>query len=47
MSTTVTEGFLSRSQLENVQVGTDPEALLLSLAAQLPLSGARDDFSRV
>jgi uncharacterized protein (TIGR00730 family) len=47
MNTTVTEGFLSRSQLANVQVGTEPEALLLSLAAQLPLSGAKDDFSRV
>ncbi len=47
MNTTVSEGFLSRSQLENVQVGTDPEALLLSLAAQLPLSSAADDFSRV
>jgi uncharacterized protein (TIGR00730 family) len=47
METTVTEGFLSRSQLASVQVGTEPEALLLSLAAQLPLSGAKDDFSRV
>lgn len=47
MNTTVTEGFLSRSQLANVQVGTEPEALLLSLAAQLPLSGAKDDFSLV
>lgn len=47
MRTTVSEGFLSRSQLETVQVGTDPEALLLSLAAQLPLSNAKDDFSRV
>jgi uncharacterized protein (TIGR00730 family) len=47
MDTTVAEGFLSRSQLANVQVGTEPEALLLSLAAQLPLSRARDDFSRV
>ena len=47
MNTTVTEGFLSRSQLGDVQVGTEPEALLLSLAAQLPLSSARDDFSRV
>jgi len=47
MRTTVNEGFLSRSQLETVQVGTDPEALLLSLAAQLPLSNAEDDFSRI
>lgn len=47
METTVTEGFLARSQLANVQVGTEPEALLLSLAAQLPLSSAKDDFSRV
>ena len=47
METTVTEGFLSRAQLANVQVSTEPEALLLSLAAQLPLSGAKDDFSRV
>jgi len=47
MRTTVSEGFLSRSQLNTVQVGTDPEALLLSLAAQTPLSGAKDDFSRV
>jgi uncharacterized protein (TIGR00730 family) len=47
METTVNEAFLSRSQLANVQVGTEPEALLLSLAAQLPLSGAKDDFSRV
>lgn len=47
MESTVTEGFLSRSQLANVEVGTDPEALLLSLAAQLPLSSAKDDFSRV
>jgi uncharacterized protein (TIGR00730 family) len=47
METTVTEGFLSRSQLASVQVGAEPEALLLSLAAQLPLSSAKDDFSRV
>ena len=47
MNTTVSEGFLSRSQLENIQVGTEPEALLLSLAAQVAASGDEDDFSRV
>lgn len=47
MNTTVSEGFLSPSQLNNVQVGTEPEALLMSLASQLPLSGGADDFSRV
>ena len=47
MNHTVAEGFLSASQLDNVRVGTDPEALLLSLAAQVRRSGAADDFSRV
>ena len=47
MNHTVAEGFLSASQLDNVRVGTDPEALLLSLAAQVRRSGAADDFTRV
>ena len=47
MNTTVKEGFLSAEQMDNVRVGTDPVALLLSLVAQVPLSGAADDFSRV
>ena len=47
MNTTVKEGFLSAEQMDNVRVGTDPEALLLSLAAQLPLSSAKDDFYSV
>jgi uncharacterized protein (TIGR00730 family) len=47
MNTTVSEGFLSRPQLESVEVGTEPEALLLTLAARVPRSGSEDDFSRV
>ncbi len=47
MNTTVAEGFLSATQMDNVLVGTDPVVLLLTLAAQVPSSGAADDFSRV
>jgi uncharacterized protein (TIGR00730 family) len=47
MNTTVSEGFLSATQLENVRVGADPEALLLLLAAQVPQSSGADDFSLV
>jgi uncharacterized protein (TIGR00730 family) len=49
MRHSVTEGFLSAEQLAAVQVGTDPQALLLSLmspaGAQAP--GAPSDLSRV
>jgi uncharacterized protein (TIGR00730 family) len=47
MDHTVAEGFLSAEQRANLVVGTDPEALLLDLAARATHSGARDDYSRV
>jgi uncharacterized protein (TIGR00730 family) len=49
MRHSVAEGFLSADQMAAVQVGTDPEALLLSLMEQTsPLpAGAAIDLSRV
>jgi len=47
MSNTVSEGFLSSGQNEHLRVGTDPEALLLSLAAQARRADGADDYSRV
>jgi uncharacterized protein (TIGR00730 family) len=49
MRHSVAEGFLSAEQLAAVQVGTDPQALLLSLmdtALPQPV-GAASDLSRV
>jgi uncharacterized protein (TIGR00730 family) len=45
----VEEGFLSADQQAAVQVGTDPQALLVELVAQAAtqLPGASSDLSRV
>jgi uncharacterized protein (TIGR00730 family) len=45
MQHTVNEGFLSSAQQAVLQVGTDPQALLLQLAAQSSKAGA--DYSRI
>jgi uncharacterized protein (TIGR00730 family) len=45
MQHTVTEGFLSASQAAVLQVHTEPETLLLQLAAQA--QGLASDFSRI
>ncbi len=48
MAHTVGEGFLSPAQLANLQVGTDPQALLAELASRVPgESGQTDDYSVV
>ncbi len=49
MRLSVDEGFLSAEQLAAVQVGTDAEALLVSLMGQAgsPAPGAASDLSRV
>lgn len=47
MRNTVSEQFLSSAQHDTLQVGTDPESLLLTLAAQARLSGGEDDYSLV
>jgi len=47
MAGTVEQGFLSAPQHGVLQVGTDPEQLLLRLAALARGSAAPDDFSRV
>lgn len=47
MAHTVEQGFLSADQHGVLQIGTDPEQLLLALAAQARGSGAPDDYSRV
>ena len=49
MRHTVDEGFLSAEQQAAVQVGTDPQALLLSLMnpAELKSPGAASDLSRI
>jgi uncharacterized protein (TIGR00730 family) len=49
MRHSVDEGFLSVDQLAAVQVGTDPEALLVDLMAQADgqIRGATSDLSRV
>ena len=43
----VSEGFLSADQLATLQVGQEPEELLLRLAAQTARARLPDDFSRV
>ena len=47
MRHSVAEGFLAAPQLQNLNVGSDPEALLLDLAAQARHASKPDDFSRV
>jgi hypothetical protein len=47
MRHTVAEGFLSAAQIEALQVGTDPETLLLTLAAAAGARSQPDDYSRV
>jgi predicted Rossmann-fold nucleotide-binding protein len=47
MDHSVTEGFLSAAQQASVLVGTDPESLLLALAAQAAGSSKPDDYSKV
>ena len=47
MRQTVSEGFLSSAQHDTLQVGSDPEALLLSLAAQARLSSGADDYAKI
>ena len=47
MGRAVTEGFLSAEQHSALQVGTEPEALLLRLAGQAGHSQATEDYSRV
>lgn len=47
MDHSVAEGFLSASQQDAVQVGTDPEALLVALAAKAARGTAPDDYSKV
>jgi uncharacterized protein (TIGR00730 family) len=47
MAKSVAEGFLSAAQHDVVQIGADPQALLLALAAQASHSGRADDYSRV
>jgi uncharacterized protein (TIGR00730 family) len=46
MRGTVSEGFLSASQLDVLQVSADPEALLLQLAALARPHGPAADYSR-
>jgi uncharacterized protein (TIGR00730 family) len=47
MDRTVSEGFLSASQRSTLQVGADPEVLLLQLASKAKPAGAADDYSKV
>jgi uncharacterized protein (TIGR00730 family) len=47
MRSTVSEGFLSASQLDTLQVGTEPLELLLRLAAVAGRRNQDDDFSKV
>jgi uncharacterized protein (TIGR00730 family) len=47
MDRSVSEGFLSPHQQQNLQVGTEPEALLELLAAQARQARGPDDYSRV
>ncbi len=46
MDHTVSEGFLSDAQRNNLVVAQDPEALLLELAATALNSDGREDYSR-
>ena len=47
MRTTVSEGFLSPSQLDNLVVGTDAEALLTRIGSMASSANLSDDYSRV
>lgn len=47
MGRTVSEGFLSATQHDVLRVGTEPEALLMELAALARPTEPGDDFSRV
>jgi uncharacterized protein (TIGR00730 family) len=47
MAHTVEEGFLSAPQNAVLEVGTEPVALLLSLAAQAGAASGTDDYSRI
>jgi uncharacterized protein (TIGR00730 family) len=47
MQHTVTEGFLARNQQAVLQVQSDPERLLLSLAEQTTAANEPDDYSRI
>ncbi len=48
MAHTVDQGFLSAAQQQALEVGSEPEALLLRLVERLPVGGGQaDDFSRV
>jgi hypothetical protein len=47
MRSTVSEGFLSASQLHTLQVGTEPLELLQRLAAVASRRSQDDDFSKV
>ena len=47
MKHSVAEGFLSAPQNDVLQVGQDPEALLLKLAAQARNASKPDDYSKI
>jgi uncharacterized protein (TIGR00730 family) len=47
MRHTVAEGFLAAKQLESIEVRSDPEALLLALAAHAGRGGAASDLSLI
>lgn len=47
MDHTVAEGFLSPEQQQVLHVGTEPEALLDSLAALARAAGEPDDYTRI
>ena len=47
MRTTVSEGFLSAPQHDNLVVGQDAEALLLKVAAAVNFTGPGEDYSKV
>jgi uncharacterized protein (TIGR00730 family) len=47
MQRSVSEGFLSPEQMANLEVGTEPEALLQRLAVLARRAGSTDDFSKV
>ena len=47
MRNTVAEGYLTPDQNDQLAVGTEPETVLLSLAAQARQAHGSEDFSRV
>ena len=47
MQHTAAEGFLTNAQLDVLQVGTEPEALLSSLATRARPADPTEDFSRI